>query len=333
MYTYRHFIPQNIAPTGSKSIGVYDSNGQKVTTIPLGRMTPPTKEPLYRFGLVSDIHLYPLAAVAWTPETKFANALTYFESEGCEFCVQCGDFSQTGLFRDNDKVNMDTRQFEKYKELCDSCNIPVYGLCGNHESITGVPITNNLPELKTYTGTDLYYTATQGNDLFILIGQPTYNKPMGDDAFSWLKTTLEDNTDKRCFVFIHSYIEEDSGDAVDLRENSMFDDWGVTKTTAFMDLLRQHQNVILFHGHSHMKFESQELDEAANYTEKNGFKSVHIPSLSRPRGINIATGATPEDDAGSQGYIVDVYPDCIVLNGRDFVGGEWIPMGVLKIET
>jgi predicted phosphodiesterase len=332
-YVYRHFIPQNTAPSGAQKIGVYDSNGKKVLSVPLGGLTPPKESKLYSFGLISDIHIYPIAAVAWTPEVKFNNALSYFENKGCAFCVHCGDFTQTGLFRENDKVNIDTQQFAKYKEICDAHNIPVYGVCGNHESIYGVPITNNLAELKQYTGTDLYYTIEQGNDLFIFIGQPNYNKVMGDDALTWLQTTLADNVNRRCFVFIHSYIEEDSGDAVDYRENSVFDDWGTTKTEAFMDLMRQYPNAILFHGHSHIKFECQEYDLNATYTERNGFKSVHVPSVGKPRDINMTTGETPEDNNGSQGYIVDVYADCIVLNGWDFVNNQYVPLGVYKIAT
>lgn len=58
-YIYNHLIPQNTAPKGAKNIGVYDSNGEKVFTIPLGRMTPPTGTKRYSFGLVSDTHVCP----------------------------------------------------------------------------------------------------------------------------------------------------------------------------------------------------------------------------------------------------------------------------------
>jgi predicted phosphodiesterase len=332
-YVYEHFIPENIAPKGAKSIEVYNSKGEKICTIPLGRLAPVEKTKLYSFGLVSDIHVYKrgVAWVTWNPEEKFDNALSFFESKGCVFCAHCGDITQTGLYDEGDADNLRPEQFEVYKEICDKHTIPVYGICGNHESYV-VPITSNPTELKYYTGTDLYYTITQGDDLFIFIGQPNGNKVMGDDAFQWLTENLEDNQDKRCFVFVHSYIEEDSGDAKDLRENSIFVSWGVSKTNAFMELLRQHENVILFHGHSHMKFKNQELDKTANYTEKNGFKSVHVPSLGRSRDVNLTAGTTPEDMSSSEGYIVDVYADCILLNGMNLINNEFVPVGVYKIE-
>ena len=330
-YKYEHFIPQNIAPSGAKYIGVYDGD-KRVLTIPLGGLTPPTGTKLYSFGLVSDIHLYPIAAVEWTPEVKFDNALTYFESKGCMFCVQCGDFTQTGLFLEGDRVNMDTRQFAKYKEICDKHTIHIYGFCGNHESYMN-PIANNPEELRYYTGTDLYYSVEQGSDLFILLGQPNPGYVMSDEAYNWLVATLEANTNKRCFVFVHSYIEEDSGDPCDVRENSIFEEWGVTRTDAFTNLLSQYDNVILFHGHSHMKFQSQEFDTCANYTEKNGFKSVHIPSLGVPRDVDTVNKVSVNDNRASQGYIVDVYADCIVLNGMDFINNVPVPLGTYRINT
>lgn len=337
MYQYRHFIPENTAPIGTKRIGVYDSNGKQVCTIPLGGLTPPAKEKLYSFGLVSDIHIHYLS-VEHTPDTKFDNALTYFENYGCAFCVACGDLVTTGFYQRTDESDasttfFDDTQFTKYKEICEKHTIAVYELCGNHESYYSMPISNNLDLLEAYTGKgELSYTITQGNDLFVLCGQPKDVAVMSDEDFTWLCETLADNTDKRCFIFVHAYIEEDSGDPLDVRENSIFDYWGSSKTTAFKQLLKQYENVVLFHGHSHTKFECQELDEAANYTEKNGFKSAHIPSLGVPRGVDTEKLVSTNDHYASQGYIVDVYDDCIVLNGMDFIGNKPIPLGVYKID-
>ena len=338
-YVYRHFIPQNTAPTGAKNIGVYDSTGKRVCTAPLGRLTPPTKEKLYSFGLVSDIHISHYVQVAWTPESKFDNALTYFEKEGCVMCICTGDLTQTGFYLRTDESTagteyLDLTQMQKYKDVCDGHMIPVYELAGNHECYYDQDLTKNLDKWESYTGKhDTSYTIAQGDDLFILLGQSSISAVMSDSDFEWFSETLEANKDRRCFVFVHSYIEEDSGDAGDYRENSIFQYWGTTKRTAFMNLLKQYDNVILFHGHSHIKFECQELDKDATYTEKNGFKSVHIPSLGRPRNVDITSSTTPYADSEAQGYIVDVYDDCIVLNGIDFINKMPIPIGVYKIGT
>ena len=345
-YKYKHFIPQNTAPSGATEIGVYNASGEKVASIPLGRMTPPAKEKLYSFGIVSDIHVVDNPYVAWQPIPKFDNALMHFENQNCALCIVCGDLTNTGFYRRTDESDasttyLDEAQFAKYKEICDKHTIPVYEICGNHESYYGMPITNNLPLLETYTGKGvLSYIVTQGNDLFILCGQPKDAAVMSDEDFTWLSETLETNKDKRCFVFVHSHIDdnveggiEDSGNPCYARENSIFGYWGATKRTNFINLMKQYPNTILFHGHTHIKFQAQEFDKDANYSEENGFKSVHVPSSGAPRTLISADGTWEAADSESQGYIVDVYDDCIVLNGWDFVGNECVPLGTFKIDT
>ena len=258
---------------------MYDSNGNKVCEIPLGRLTPPNKEKLYSFGVISDLHIWSVES-AWGGNQKFDNALTRFENKGCNFCVACGDLVVTGLYMrtvetDPSTTYLDETQFAKYKEICDRHTIPVYELMGNHESYYDMPIVNNLDKMETYTGNSkLSYTIEQENDLFILLGQPMGIEVISNEDFAWFRETLEANKNKRCFVFVHSYIEEDS-DPLDLRENSIW-----LNTNSFINLL-QYQ---MYSGHSYDLL--QELKNA-NYTERNGFKSVHIPSLGVPRGINL----------------------------------------------
>lgn len=327
VYRYNHFLPENIAPQNAEKIGVYDASGKEVCTIPLGGLTPPNGEKLYSFGLVSDMHLYK-SQPTWLANTKFDNALSFFENKGCVMCTHSGDITQTGFFNDGDAVNMDVGQFAKYKEICDKHSIPVYGICGNHESYVN-SITNNLAELKAYTDTDLHYTVSHGNDVFIFAGQSIGTRPMSDETLQWLYETLEANRNKRCFVFVHPDIS--SGNPLGAyTSNRLFALWG-TKTTAFIDLLKHYKNTVLFHGHSHMMFECQEVDEIANYTEKDGFRSVHVPSLSRP--CAIIDGVRTYQNDKSYGYLVDVYEDFIVLNGMNFINNQYCPLGVFKIDT
>lgn len=326
-YKYKGFIPQQIAPKNAKSIGVYNENGEKVCTIPLGRLSPITKAKLYSVGIVSDIHCADNDYVAWMPVVKFDKALTYFENQDCVFCANSGDMTQTGLYVEGNPNTVDVGQFAEYKGVCDLHTIPVYELCGNHENYVKA-ITNNLTELKNYTGVEMYYSITQGNDVYMFLSQPTGSIPMTDEALQWCYETLETNRNKRCFIFVHPFLG--SGNTNNVYENDVFSWWG-TKTTTFVNLLKHYKNTVLFHGHSHNMFECQELDETSNYSESMGFKSVHIPSLCRP--TYISDGVRITDDSKSYAYLMDVYDDCVVLNGRDFINDEWIPTGVFKIDT
>lgn len=326
-YQYSSLIPQNTAPKGTKKIGVYDSDGNRVGSIPLGSLAPVIGRKLYSVGLVSDVHFAHVDTVEWTPHTKFDKALTYFETENCVFVCNSGDFTNTGFYRDGDPETLHTYQFEQYKSICDAHSIPVYELCGNHESYVN-PITDNLTELAQYAGAEMYYSVEQGSDLYLFLSQPNAGTPMTDAALQWLYETLEANRNRRCFIFVHSYL--DSGNVNGIYGNDTFSWWG-TKTTAFKNLLKHYKNTILFHGHSHFWFKDQELDQTANYNEATGFRSVHIPSLTRP--AYAVDGERGGDDGLSYGYLMDVYENCIVLNGRDFIKDAWVPTGVLKIDT
>lgn len=359
-YKYKHFIPQNIAPNGAKRIGVYDGDGKKVCSVPLGGLTPVTKEKLYSFGIVSDTHMgynsYTNNNDPTTVGTKLDDgnghgilpngtllrrALTFMSEQGVEFCCNAGDLTNIGFYFARGDTEVYPYQFQEYRDICALFpHMPMYNIMGNHENYNA-DITGTLAELEEYIGSrEIAYCFEKGNDVFIFVGQSTNTIPMTDAHFQWLQSKLEEFKNRRCFVFVHSYIDDnvkggigDSGNPCNARDNSIFGYWGATGTNNFMNLMRQYDNAVLFHGHSHLKFESQEFDNCANYTDKNGFKSVHIPSCGDPRTLLSDDGTWETDKNGSQGYIVDVYDDCIVLNGCDFANEKYVPAGVIKIDV
>lgn len=366
-YEYTHFINENVAPKGATRIVVKkkisESEEAEICDIPSARfvgLSRPLGEPDYSVGWVSDCHTFKTeiyADATWMGNHKIKNALNYFVKRVCIMVIGCGDFTQTGFYLNN-KNDYNESQMLNYKEIIDQCKIPVFEIFGNHENYNSRNITDNLarakeltripataytvssfPDSDTVEGTTVRPNryAPVDDDLYILCGQSTSGEVMSADDFAWLVNILSKNTDRRCFVVVHSYMEEDSGDPLDYRENSIFGTW--SRTADFVALLRQYPNVILFHGHSHMKFKHQSVDPLANYATVKGYKSVHVPSLGAPRDINPnATDGkyTPEDINSSQCYIMDVYKDCIVLNGME-LGTTGVPsvevLGTLKINT
>jgi predicted phosphodiesterase len=333
MYKYEHFIPENIAPVGATSIGVYNGN-TKVFDIPLGRLAPPTVNPLYTFCALSDVHVYDYKYP--TSSDDFKRALSY-ANENCEFTCIAGDLVSSG----------GDSELSAYKNLVDtySPNKPVYAITGNHETSYGYDITDDA--IRPYTGQPLYYSFTQGNDVFIMVGYYGGNKEgnggwRSDEFVSvaelqWLYETLETNRNKRCFVFEHVLPHEHGvGNPSVLYKSAL-----IWKTTdggigqALMSLLKHYKNVIVFHGHSHTQFDLQEIDNKANYSSTDGYRSIHIPSLSVPR--EVVNGSLSYANDESEGYIVDVYDNYIILNGRDFVDndsdGNILPIATYKIDT
>ena len=328
MYKYTHFIPENIAPSNAQKIGVYNSNGNKVCNIPLGRLKPPSKSKLYNFCALSDVHI-----TYDTANEDFQRALTYAENN-CDFTCIAGDLT------DNATIES---QLATYKNIVDtySPNKPVYAITGNHENYSG----STKDYLQNYTGQPLYYSFTKDTDVFIMVGHyGSYgtngwlaSEFVSVEELQWLYETLEVNRNRRCFIFNHGFpAEHNVGNPNGFYTSPLI--WKTTDSSigqAYINLLKHYKNTILFHGHSHSRLDLQEEDEFANYSDKNGYRSIHIPSLSVPR--DIIDGTRTEMYAESEGYIVDVYDDYIILNGRDFIDneadGHILPIATYKIDT
>jgi predicted phosphodiesterase len=308
------FIPQNIALPTAGRIGIYNEKGNRVGFIPLNTLTPPSKNrKLYSFGAVSDVHI-----VYETAPEDFQAALTYLnEREDVEFICICGDLTDNGT----------AEQLAQYKAIVDeySANTPIYAIAGNHEKYSTQPTL-----LQQYTGRPLYYSFEHGNDVYLMLGCYAWadDGVFTPDYLQWVYETLEVNRNKRCFVFQHVFPWNDSGNACELYPHDMF---AGTKGSVFQSLLRHYKNTVFFHGHSHLKFYLQQLDETANYSEVQGYRSVHIPSLSVPR--DRGDGTFISATADSEGYVVDVYENGIHLRGRDFVKGEFLPIASYWLDT
>lgn len=318
MSQYEALIPQNVALPNTRRIGIYDSKGNRVGFIPLENLANrATGEKQYSFGALSDVHV-----VYSTATDDFKKALTYLnDSEDVAFTCICGDLTDQGT----------SEQLAQYKAIVDShsADTPVYAIAGNHESYDGTPVTT--AKIQHYTGQPLYYSFPYGNDVFIMCGcyTATPGSIFTTEELQWLYETLEANRNKRCFVFQHVFPWGDSGNANDAYAYG--DLFAGTQGDVFKSLLRHYKNTVFFHGHSHMKFELQKLDEKANYSEAFGYRSVHIPSLAVPR--DIVDSALSEIYADSEGYVVDVYENGIHLRGRDFVKGEFLPIASYWLDT
>lgn len=315
MEQYADFIPENMAPSGVRRIGIYNSNGNRVGQIPLGSLTPPNPaKKLYAFGALSDVHI-----VYQTAASDFQKALTYLNDDvDVAFTCICGDLTDDGT----------AEQLAQYKAVVDaySADTPVYAIAGNHEYYS----TKSKDYLETCTGKPLYYSFEHGNDVFLMLGCYSWSN---DGIFTveylqWVYETLEANRNKRCFIFEHVFPWGDSGNP---GGHYSFDMFSGKYGSVFQSLLRHYKNTVFFHGHSHTKFYLQKVDKKANYSDALGYRSVHIPSLAVPR--DIVNDALSNIFADSEGYVVDVYENGIHLLGRDFVKDEFLPIASYWLDT
>lgn len=325
------FIPENVAPPNAKCLAIFDGD-TKICEVDISRMRPELGEKLYSFGLISDMHLDGVDTGSDTGE-RLSAILTFFEEQGAAFCCHAGDMTNIGFWSESsDEIYL--TQMAEYKSVIDAHpNLPMYGICGNHESYNK-SIMDNLAELKEYTGRDLYYAMEQGDDVFIFIGQPSgtphafgkYTEWVNELA--WLRDTLEANRDKRCFVFEHLTLSDDSGNPNNIHNAY----WGDLENT-LVGIMRHYKNAILFHGHSHLDLGEQLNFSHSNYSTKKGFRSVHVPSSCGGR-ITAGGVLIKEADVTKRGgYIADVYENCIVLKGYYLQTLEAVPIAQYCIDT
>lgn len=326
MVQYKDFILENIALPNTRRIGIYDSNGNRVGYIPLGRLTPTTiGKRLYSFGALSDIHIGERADAK--ADTDLDRALTYF-NDTVDFVCISGDLTHTGT----------ESQRTTYKSIIDNSSTkPVYACGGNHD---GSYISDLESVISSYTGKPLYYAITHRdnsiipeNDVFIFVGNATgtAERLFTKAELQWLYETLEANRNKRCFLFQHVRPDDGCGNALGIYD---YDIWGGTDQTVFESLLRHYPNVVFFHGHSHLKFYLQKYSDIANIEKNFGCWSVHVPSLAVPRDTaSVVNPSRVELYADSEGYVVDVYENGIHLRGRDFVKEEFLPIASYWLDT
>ena len=318
MSHYTHLIPENVALSSARRIGIYNSDGNRVGQIPLGSLTPPNPaKMLYSFGALSDVHIG--KAEDENEQEDFQRALEYLNNaETVAFTCICGDLTDSAS----------STNLSEYKSYIDqySPNTPVYAVTGNHDAWNS-SIENII---STYTGHPLYYSFTHGDDVFVMVGIKNDTDVFTVAELQWLYETLEEHRNKRCFVFQHALRFDGCGNPYP-GVNPTYEMLDKPNGKVFLSLVSHYANAIWFHGHSHTAFESQKDNALANYDKLFGIHSVHIPSLSVPREYEASAYVAKYSE--SEGYVVDVYEDGIHLRGRDFAKGEFLPIASYWLDT
>lgn len=322
--SYQDFISENVAPLGATKIGVYNGD-TKVGKIDLGALNKIAGNKLYSFGLLSDVH----NRTSQTDENNedIQRALTYFnENESVEFTCICGDVTYNGT----------EAELQQYKNNVDtySPNTPVYTTVGNHDATTSGLNTTNW---KTYTGHERCFEIRQGTDHFLFFGMNkwsfgTSGTPFLDNDIEWLEDKLEEYRNERCFVFLHPFFPNRCGNYRNLYNNSCW--LQGTQLTKLEELCDHYKNSIWFSGHSHWKWHLQKYQKGANIYKNNSGYCVHVPSCAYPRDdSNAGTGSMLEKPLESEGAVVDVYENFVVIKGRDLKGEKYLPIAQYKLDT
>ena len=334
---YTDFIKFNKAPNNANHIGVYDKNGAKIINVNLGDFKPKLGEKLYSFGLLSDIHNAKASII--NDDQDFQNALKFFdETEDVNFICICGDITENGS----------TTQLNNYKTNIDtySANTPVYTCTGNHDC-------NNYSDTvwKQYTGCERCFSFIYNNDVFVFLSMRYWSlgstgTPYLNMDIDWLENILKENENKRVFIFTHLFFPDKAGNFNKLYPST---NWLGGKQLERLNRLNElYLNAIWFSGHSHWMWYLQHLNDKANiyrsFDDNNiptcGW-TIHVPSCAKPIDSDGTTRDNgDESDACSEGAIVDVYDNYIILKGISFkdksdtnYNTKYIPLAYYKIDT
>lgn len=318
------FISTNIIPKeATRVVAIKDGLIKASYRIETNRLNTDTK--LYSIGLLSDIHI-DVTDDQSDSVADFQRAINRFKTENVIAICSTGDTVVDGS----------QKETEKFIEIKNSANIPMYIARGNHDCRSYSLANWNLVEPN-----GVYFEKEIGGDIYLFMGMNAedFNTSLfTTEQLNWLEERLEYYKNRRVFLFEHVFIEP-TGNIKSLYPYSSMGKVEGQPGQMFRNLMAKYRNVILFTGHSHLEFILQRLGAIANCSERTNSlcHRVHIPSCAKPR----ANDETTEDVSAntyskygsSEGYVMDVYQDYIILKGINFVDNKYLPLAQYRINT
>ena len=323
-----NFIKLNLIPIeASRIVAIKDNVIKASYNIPSNKRITDSKK--LSFGLISDMHVDGSGGSSSEANDDFVRALKYFDSKQVDMNILTGDAVNNGLLVD----------LEKFKSLKgSSTNVPLYVCRGNHDTYNDCNVDNFTNYIEE---NGLHFEKEIKGDKYLFIGlnAEDFTNPFRRDSMEWLKTKLEEYKNQRVFLMQHVFVGETGNIGGLYPHSDGFDMTEGTCSKEFVDLVSKYRNVIMFTGHSHLDFELQRLGENANVAlrTKTLCHRVHTPSTSKPRKNDSNTEDIPDNTytyrEGSQGYLVDVYDNYIILHGIDFKKGLLLPYAQYILDT
>lgn len=329
---YEDFINENVAPQNAYFIGIYDAEGVRQGTIDVTEFKPNySQAPLYRFGMLSDVHIGRSGSDA---EADFTRALEIFNAKGVTHTCISGDLTQYAY----------ESEYQSYQNIASKSATPVYATTGNHDCGGTTGGTVNLTRWQQYTGHPLVYEKTVENngkvDHFLFLGMTNWimNSAYKEEHLVWLEDKLEEYRNERCFVITHLFFPDRAGN---MQGKYPSGNWlSGLQLTRLKKMCDRYVNTVWFSGHSHWEWAHQKDEDRANiyrsYNVANQPTSgwcVHIPSCGIPNAYDFETAAYLNKLEESEGAIIEVYDDHIDVLGMNLKEGKYMPIATYRLDT
>ena len=297
---------------------------------------------LYSFASVGDPQLanddYGSSRYPYD-EKHLAKALETLAAREVDFAVSSGD-----TVNDQNGNQTYAAEYKAYQKiLADSPYAnPIYEANGNHE-VWAAPSSIGIPAFIKGTGLDStkdtikagkpYFEITEpvtGDHFIFMALEGTFYTDEGTQfstaQLDWLEGLLKkyNNDGKNIFIIEHGNIAGwGSGDRL---TEPYYYDLGLNKNSPdvkrFIKLMETYKGCVIITAHTHL-----ELSAQYNYSDNNGTSAVMIHNSAIGgvrRLVNGVVDRTPVEGL-SEGYIVEVYNDCILFNGINLYYNEIMP--------
>ncbi|WP_201317721.1 metallophosphoesterase [Paenibacillus sp. EPM92] len=316
-------------PVGAAGPNAHSAAPGSLTPPAAGRSSPLT------FAVLSDIHVQ-----SWDRQAirKFERALDDLHGAAPE---------AEALVLNGDLGDGDPEDYRTLQRLLSERPHPgeIHFTLGNHEFYrmwhganrqwrpkgfpNGETEAAAIGRFLRFTGQPKVYRERSLHDrLFLFLGSERYrlsDPSYGEDAFlseeqlRWLERRLqaEEPSGQPIFVFLHQPLPNTVAGSGRGR--------GVVQHRELRDILSRHPRVIVFSGHTHAG-----LGQSGTVVADR-LLSVAGSSVSRPEYEGPAEASGGADDR-SEGLVVRVEQDHVVIRGRDFRQGRWITRTECRFE-
>lgn len=278
--------------------------------------------------IVSDTHIDHKHPFPFVPKFFLKSVINDAAENNNDAFVIIGDTTSRGS-----KINWDMAKdvFEKAKK---PRNMLI--AIGNHDTWDDESTEVAMQRYYDYTATatgkrreHTYFSEVINGYHFIIIGGEKDNgcgAYMTDEQIAFLESALTeaDKSGKPTFVFCHQSINMKHGlpKTFDKSEQDTdpFDGGIGARSDEVEEILKKHNNIFYFSGHSHMGFGGDERyakEGYASFEKDDNLNLINLPSLAcgNHHGDIVALG---------MGLQMEVYENKLVLRPRNFAKHKWI---------
>jgi 3',5'-cyclic AMP phosphodiesterase CpdA len=273
------------------------------------KLSKSRKEPILVFPVISDIHIKQSGTMDMQ---KFQEALEQLNEQAPkqDAFVVVGDLTDKGLKEEYDRF------FSIYDVKKQPQAISLFTI-GNHEYWNGLSEADAQKRFLAETGMDSIYDHKVIKGYHFIILGPENGLTKGyysTKQINWLgeqlKQAAKDDPKKPIFVFQHQPIKNTvigSNSTTELNRELLY------------NTLKEYPQVIHFSGHSHYPLYDPRTIYQKDFTAV-GTSSVSYITI----GIGFLLGELPPGyQYISQGLIVEVYKNKVVIRRRDFHKNDW----------